>query len=422
MTSTADRAPVLRIEIRGNTVVARAPDSGQECLIAENCDDNLWNKVNGIVWHQLNRIRAECATDPALSEEAGRQTLFKIYRAGMSALLVLVGSEDARRLGAIREFCSPRLLAPTRGGALPPIIDVVSERGRHIPLEILPLIGVVDPAAAKRQDALPDLARVLPGLSCVIRHVVIFRPESAATHRAIAGAISLNLFRHNGLAGVHKEIRSLREIEGAGGLSVSLVFPPKGHQPAAEWPEYELAQIVAGAAPPSRPDAVCHFSCHLLRDDPGPFLEMRPDGWRPSSARYLLEDLRAASAHLTPGGMSVAFLNTCRSGVDDPLLRTSAVEVLRYFNPQCIVGTLADAPDVMAAEFSAEFYRHFAAGSSVGAALLTARRALLFGALHNPFGLLYTSYFGEDVHRQISRPLTERIPDEADALRSLPTA
>ena len=131
--------------------------------------------------------------------------------------------------------------------------------------------------------------------------------------------------------------------------------------------------------------------------------------------QYFLDQIRGAAAQveITPGGTHIVFLATCRSGVRDHRLLISAVEAFRFFHPRCLIGTLADVPDLAASEFCGAFYGEVSKGSSVGAALLEGRVHLL-EKLQNPFGVLFSSYCGEDTHVLLREDRREKyLPRES---------
>jgi len=116
-----------------------------------------------------------------------------------------------------------------------------------------------------------------------------------------------------------------------------------------------------------------------------------------------------------PGAL-VLFLSACRSGAKDRTLLLSAVDVFRFFRPSSLIGTLANVPEYAAAVFSIAFYKQLAAGSSVGAALRNSRLHLL-DEYENPFGLLFSSYFGENVHILVEQDRRATyFPDETRAI------
>src|SRR5262249_54616005 len=117
----------------------------------------------------------------------------------------------------------------------------------------------------------------------------------------------------------------------------------------------------------------------------------------------------------SPGAL-VLFLNACRSGAEDRTLLVSAVNVFRLLRPRSLIGTLANIPQNAGAVFSIAFYNQLAGGSSVGAALRIARLHLL-DKYENPLGLLFSSYFGEDVHVLLKQDRREKyLPDESRAI------
>ena len=80
------------------------------------------------------------------------------------------------------------------------------------------------------------------------------------------------------------------------------------------------------------------------------------------------------------------------------------MDAFRELRPESIVGTLGSIPDLTAAQFALVFYELLGEGWPIGTALWQARRSLLEAPFHNPLGLLFVSYSGEDVH--FARPTT----------------
>jgi hypothetical protein len=412
----------LRIEAIGKSVVAYDPSKDEKskdakCTITTNAD---WGALEDRVWNQLRFISAESPSKLELSEDSARKLLCQFYRAGLDALLAFMGPRHFPSLGDIQAFFRARIPRLPRANEEPPIIDIIGDDDdHHLPLEFLPVLGRAD-ACSTDVGTARDIADVLPGYCAVIRRFQLGddpHPERS-DKRLYHDKLAIRFFRHADLAGVHQEIRCLGDLEKEGRLALKLVFPPKGYRSSRAWPERELARIMASPygedEAGTRASHVCHFSCHLLQGGRGGYLEMRPDGLSRKS-QYRLNDLMAARGDLDPlaPGVPVLFLGTCRSGVPDPVLRTKAVDVCRYFYPRCLIGTLADVPDLVAADFCVECYRELANGSCVGA-VLRATRLKLLEASRNPFGLLFTSYYGEDTYipsRQDRR--AQYIPPES---------
>jgi hypothetical protein len=231
------------------------------------------------------------------------------------------------------------------------------------------------------------------------------------------------LFRHDELPGSRREIRELQKFDASGRLNLERIFPPHRHHRQMGREAAELTTTIIGpyGAKQSIQGHVCHFCCHLSDAERRNAFLMMPDGWFPRPETYFLDELPGTIGNLplTPTEVSLVFLGTCRSGVPDAT-RISAVDVFQFFQPAALIGTLADVPDEAAAEFSIAFYGLFCSGSCLGVALRASRVKLLREFL-NPFGLLFTSYFGEDLHLAVRQDRREAyIPDERSALAVSP--
>jgi hypothetical protein len=350
----------------------------------------------------------------------GHELLCLIYQAGFSALMDLMGDSYAHHVDEVQEFFRDRIPDSVAADQDPPIVDIISNRGEHLPIEILPLLGkAAENCADSARIAPNETAKSLPGYCTVVRRVELSTAPGLANREVdsrYSKKLALRFFRHNSLGGVQLEVQQLRELEREGSLVLSLLYPPRGHRPARTWPELELARVVADPFVAGEASHVCHFSCHIKEDAAqGPYLELRPDKrWSPQSDRYLLDQIRGGFGNVThvPPGTLVVFLSACRSGAKDRTLLVSAVDVFRFVKPHSLIGALANLPEYAAAVFSVAFYRQLAAGSSVGAALRMARLHLL-DEYNNPLGLLFCSYFGEDVCVPASGDwLAKHVPDE----------
>jgi hypothetical protein len=430
MIRTAGRAPSIRIDATGSEIIARDPRTDDSCVIATNVVDNDWDRIDGAIWSGLARARSACPTDPWLEVRHASAALVQMYLSGMSALLSLVRN-DSGRLNAIREFFGSRMTGIAEVDAQPPVIDVVT-RQRHFPVEVLPLLRQADLQIQDPYALMMDAAETLPGYAAVIRRELLEQPRPQQRPAPTGTGLSVYPFIHDELQGSAEEMRLLGRLDSAGRLSLGPAFPPKGHRP--KYPsveELEVAILVSNPTPenwvPKERGAlnVCHFSCHL-RTDPEPVLVMQ-SSWR-QERKYNLVRLHGASTGLN-GVSSVLFLGTCRSGVQDRQTLLSAVDVFKAFIPVALVGTLCDVPDVAAGVFSSEFYRAFSSGSSVGASMRIARVNMLLkrlpdpydGCLNNPFGLLFTSYLGEDTQPRTRQDERGRfVPNETEAIVQFP--
>jgi hypothetical protein len=449
-------------------VIALDPISGESCTISSEADSERLSRINLLLWGRLDGIRRSCTTGgAALSAVAGGRLLQEIHEAGMTALMVLIGSRDAVATKYnIFAFFKARIPTILDAGSRPPIIELASYGEHHFPIEVLPLLGKsANSEGNGTKESNRRIAETLPGYCAVVRRrELMTEAERQVTPQPADGPLSVCLFRHDELVGVRREIRKLGELERTGRLVLTRIFPPHGHQPPERRPELELVAVVAdpqikaddsrqprrglldrvfrawrplesSRAPADQADVmlephvgripsqairghVCHFSCHLYDKHGRSYLEMMPNGAVPRTARYYLDAVAAAIGDLPaiPSNVSVLFLGTCRSGVKDQTTRTSAIDVFQFFRPSCLIGTLADVHDEAAAEFCLEFYREFSTGSCVGVSLRCARLRLL-DEWFNPFGLLFTSYFGEDLH--VRMPADRRsnyVPDESEGL------
>ena len=414
--------PTVRIEIKGRSIVAHDPNDGSTCTITETAD---WDQLDNIVLKRLDQIRAEYNPPGSLlNASRAEEVVSEIYAAGMTALMFLIGAPRAARKADIVSFFRTRI-DNVRDPALLPIIDLVSDSSRHFPVEILPVVGRFDEAGSGDQ-ATAGRARTMPGYTAVIRRTPL-HGDGVQSGAAIFPKVPvpMRLFRHDELPGSRREIRELESFEREGRLKVICVYPPRGHHSAQGAAAKELTQVVSGPykAQPAEsiPGHICHFSCHLVDDKRRQALVMLPNGWFPRPEKYYLDLLPAAVGDVpaVPEDVAVVFLGTCRSGVPGSM-RASAVDVFRFYQPRALIGTLADVPDQTAAEFCIAFYREFTDGTCVGAAIHQARVKLLQRYL-NPFGLLFTSYFGEDFHATVRQDRrADFIPAEGSLLTAFP--
>lgn len=430
MIRTGGRDPAVRIVFvsRSGTTALTAidPQSGEQCVIAPAVDNGTLDALNNYLWEKLNAVTQLVQSDPLLAAAHGQEVLCRIYQAGFGALLRLMGPSYADHIDEVQKFFRDRIKQLVSADQDPPIIDVVTNQGGHFPIEVLPLLGKAE-NCADGSTALRETAKTLPGYCSVVRRVELSPDDGLPRHDNdvhYSKKLAMRFFRHNSLRGVQLEIEHLRKLEHGGALILSSLYPPRGHTPARFWPELPLAKIVAdpfaggGGIPLEQASHVCHFSCHIRENAPGgPYLELRPDHrWSRESDRYLLDQIIAARGHvpLVPPGSLVVFLSACKSGARDRRLFVSAVDVFRFFKPRSLIGALANLPEIAAAEFAVAFYRELAAGSSVGAALRAARLHLLDrNEYNNPLGLLFCSYFGEDVFVPVSSDrVTKYVPEE----------
>jgi hypothetical protein len=268
---------------------------------------------------------------------------------------------------------------------------------------------------------------VITGFRAVVRHRDLGDPPAEEETTNSEVPVPVRFFRHNGLLGSRFELNSLVELQRKGKTNVVLQYPPHNFRPVDDWPELQLAKVLADPRSPEskgrqRPTGlICHFSCHQ-RDAPGGArLELKSDGWRSKAAGYQVDQIKVALAHVSPRPPEpkVCFLSACKSAAVDRHLLLSALDALARLRPRSVVGTLGSVPDLIAAEFTQRFYSGLADGWSVGAAISHARAALLNAPLQNPLGILFVSYFGEDVHFSTRADGRRRfIPDDRSALGS----
>jgi hypothetical protein len=424
---THDRPPNVTLRLIGNTLTAVDAATGDECLLAIGVNERL-GAVEELLWKECRRTRERFPLDGELTVRQGAGVARDLYKTGLGALLKLVGYENGGRLEEIQRFFGERIPVDVDpDAATPPIIDVVTDHGVHLPIETMPLFGSIADADVLDSEApLHAIGRVAPAYRAVIRRARAGNRGSRATGTAVREQrrISVRFFQHARLAGMYIETRRLAELQGTGALSVDIVFPPRRFRPSPTWPELELAKCIAGTplegtgTPARSRPTVCHFSCHLYHKNDESLLEMRPP-WALRAQEYSLDQLRSARGQLHDSfaAPTIVFLNTCRSGVAVSSTRTSAAEVLTYFDPTCLIGTIADLPDRTAAMFSGYFYDALTRGYSAGAALRSARLRLLGDPAKNPYGLLYTTYYGEDVSMPTSADRVGRVvPDEVSAM------
>lgn len=428
MIRTHSLPPQLRIDItetyNGTVIVASDPSSGSQCLMTESGATVLAD-LSAYLWNRLRDIVRNNKLDPGIGEDARRTLLHTLYRVGHVGLLRLLGPQRSR-LDEIREFFRARVSVRVPADELPCIIDIVGPTPDLLPLEVLPLLSsasVTDP----ENTPLDQLVDSFLGFHAIVRRVATSVASSGnPTGTRYDGRLSVRVFKHEELPGVHRELRGLADRKKAKKLGTTLLFPPHRHRPGGQWPERELAVLVRNMSDPQLtggqgPAAhVCHFACHLKDDGYGSYLEMLGSG-RSRPARYVLDEIEAAYGNIPTDGprAKVLFLSVCRSAVRDQRLLTSVVAVLRYFEPQSIVGTMAEVPDLASAELALLFYDSFSEGSSVGASLRAARWSLLedYG---NPFGLLFLSYSGEDTFIAVTSDRLRRyVPNENDIFRAL---
>jgi len=423
---SGDRRARVRIELFAQKLRAIDVEDGSEsCTFATGVDENRIRDIERSVWEGFNLVRGRCPLEGELSAIAGAEVARGLYIQAVNALARLV--EKPERLYKLQDFLSARIPENPNPEIPGQVIDVITECGTHLPLESMPLFGTID-ELNDPEAVLKGIQRVMPAYRSVIRHV---KPSddrgSTPPLQASWRCPSVRFFQHVHLPGMHFETRDLGVLQKSGKLSVAFVFPQRGFKPNHVWPELDLAERLVCNHPTTpfprdnSPPIICHFSCHLSQSVTDSVLQMR-GRFALRAREYSLEQLRGARAQL--GRVVVApalvFLNTCRSGVADRRAQTSAVEVLSFYEPSCLIGTLADLPDLTAALFSRYFYRTLFDGSSVGDALRAARLQLLDDN-RNALGMLYTSYFGEDVTMATESDRVHRhIPDELSGVYTSP--
>jgi len=416
-----DRPARVRIELLAQTL--RAVDTQNDrsmCTFATSVDENRIRDVERLLWKGFNEVRQSCKCDGLLPLKVSAQVARGFYVQGISALSRLIG--NSARLRELQDFMSSTIAERPDPSDFAEIIDVVTENSRHLPLESMPLFGCIG-ELNDDDGALKGIRRVMPAYRAVIRRVKPSNEGLTCRRRLARRAASVRFFQHSHLYGMHKEKQFLTDLQKSGKLSLDTVFPSRDLKSNPFWPELDVAETImtktsaTSSSHDESPPILCHFSCHLLQSESDSVLQMRapfPAQERP----YSLEKLRGARTQLGASLLApdVVFLNTCRSAVADQGARTSAVDVLSYYQPRCLIGTLADLPDATAATFSGYFYSELFEGRSVGDALRAARLRLLREE-HNPFGMLYTSYFGEDVAMSTAVDRARiHIPNELAAL------
>jgi hypothetical protein len=428
---TRDCKATIEIEITGSTVTAIDPITNEAQVISTKAD---WTEVNKVIWWHANQVRATLRNDLAFSQTKGLDLLARLYVGGQTALSRLIAEkEDTRpRLESTRNFFRSRIRGFCEVEAQPPIIDVKSTGGQY-PIEFLPLLGRADVYDNPGTDW-RHVARTLPAFSAVIRHVRLdrsTRSDDPQTLRPVRlGGLGVSMFLHHDLPGAVEELHFILKLMNGGKLNVTTVYPARGHSQRSWMPEKELADVMWRADTARVDDAsdqlihACHFTCHLRppeHDSESAYLEMRPP-WRPPffrSERYELNNLEAVATDATAkrARVDVVFLDTCKSMIPDQATLTNAIKVFEHFHPDCLVGTVADVPDLTAAAFCSAFYEEFAGGTAMGAAIRIARLKLMDKPSYNPFGLLYCSYSGEDLHVGARQDRRARyVPAETDAV------
>jgi hypothetical protein len=420
MIRTRDIAASLRIEVRrsgGRCHIALVdPNTEAELLIAENLQDSTIKDLNRYVWTQLDSIAKKLKTDPELTSDYCSTVIYDIFTIGFRALLELIRNSDLD-IERVQDFCS---LVVAKDRASPPIIEVVAGKYDHLFFEVMPLLG--------RFNGTAEVASLITGFNAIVRHRLW--EEQHAGNADDSPQVSVRFFQHTGLPGSVYELRQLRNLEKRGKARVSLQYPPKRYRPDDIYPEKELAKLLADpwfqdtAKGERGPGSICHLSCHLKQVDEDQVLELRPDGRFAKAARYRIDriDVEFHLVPIIPPNVKLCFVSACKSAAIERSLLLSAMDAFRELRPESIVGTLGSIPDLTAAQFALVFYELLGEGWPIGAALWRARSSLLEAPFHNPLGLLFVSYSGEDVH--FARPagrFQHLIPDENPDLAPPPT-
>lgn len=131
---------------------------------------------------------------------------------------------------------------------------------------------------------------------------------------------------------------------------------------------------------------IAHFACHSDYDSEFP-----------NQSYILLSDdfpitIRELKTHeIVIEGNPLIIINACRGGQVNPLYTSSFAATFLKHGARGVVATECAIPDMFAASFAEQLYKHFLTGMPLGECLFIARKYFL-EKHKNPSGLLYSMY------------------------------
>jgi hypothetical protein len=331
-----------------------------------------------------------------------------LYHSGHDLLRCLFPMRHAERT---YEVFTRMAMAAERGWRYP-VVEVNVSAPDFVPLEFLPVLDPGPPGRIDSYDKLKETAMTFLGFFAAVRRS--FPPSDDApwakgeTQRIPRidnfPRLPLKLFQCVGLKGAASEADFFRSIAKHVDLDGPWPSIPMTGEDVGSLLARHLWDPSLGFDGKVRecPDQVHHFACHFtlnehslersfltLGGDSGPTTEVPV-----SEIEYQLYQFAGKQGWREKS--TLVFANACRASVINPEAVSSLPELFRNNGNLGFIGTEADIPDAVAAEFSKRFYRHLLRGYTLGDSSLMAKRELL-RAFHNPFGILYTFYAEPDI-------------------------
>jgi CHAT domain len=332
--------------------------------------------------------------------------LAELDKTGHSLLFKLFGTKGTQDLFAFLTKRAPSMVsAPDATGHIP-VVELDSN-GDYIHFETLPVLGFGGRPKVTGKKSLRRAMTRLLGMSSIIRRTSLKPPNQDLKLRK-TGKLPIKFFRDTALPGSVTEAEFFKDF--------SQHFDLDGPWPKGRVAVGNFAERLAGfLAQPDTTfsgrardpvDQIHHISCHcyigeeLSHDNRLEF----SNGVNSYSAT--LRDLQAAYSEIfrtlprERPSPPLAFLNACTS-VSVDVRELCSFPGLLLESHRGVIGTETRIPDVVAAEFSAAFYRSLLNGYTVGESLHSAKWYLI-EEHNNPLGLVYTLY--ADPNLYVSQP------------------
>ncbi|HEX8651804.1 MAG TPA: CHAT domain-containing protein [Pyrinomonadaceae bacterium] len=130
---------------------------------------------------------------------------------------------------------------------------------------------------------------------------------------------------------------------------------------------------------------ITHFACHAsYKKNP------QTDSSFRVTKGFCVDLFELKNSKITLKDYPLVILNACEMGKIDPLDSWFFAKEFISKGARGVIAAESPVPDVLAAQFTQELYKHLLAGKFVGESMLLTRRNLL--KKNNPVGLLYSLY------------------------------